>query len=721
MYSRSLKKFLLVAFSGINLLLLVLYAVETKLVPTPQAWIGSFSWEPAPSQFSLPALVQQIGSWVWQGVVFAGWLVTAWWLGRGLMRRWFTGEARDAGEEAILAVGLGFGAFSLAGFALGAAHLLHPVVIGLSAIAALAAAVGLARNPTRGTRPQGGEAGSSPLCQRGKEGEGAGSVTRHLRAVLRGDGLFFVPAITLCLVSLGFHLLGILTPPIAFDEMSYQLALPRLYLTNHGFVNTPFNHLSYLPQNIAMLFVLGLASGGFVTAKLFSLTLAVLTVCGIFVFGRRWVGGKASLAGAVLFMLTPVIGNQFRLAISDPGAGFYELTGLFLFVRWLGATDRSRLLLLSSVFWGLALGAKYTAIPGYLIAASLLVGGLVLQHRRSLIRGSLCRFTLPALLLWSPWLVKNWWYTGNPVAPLLSTWLPSRNFIFAGAYIPQVDYVSGRGIPQYFPFEGLADLFALPWRLATRYNDFNHDLGPVLLLCLVLLPLAFVRLMRTRKLLTLITALYWLAWLVTGVRMTRYFTAGLALSSLLGGAVIAGALARERRWVRVIVFLPFLVALGVHTMRVTAYQNTAKKPWGYLAARCSAYDYLDRMIRPDSPLRAYRFMNETLPPDATVLVAQEFRTLYLERNFLAATPWDHDYWHEFVRLSRDPGDLARRLRERRVTHVFINTYYLGDKTGKAFLSDWQDEDLRKSRRFLLECFEPLFFEDGLWVGRVKES
>jgi hypothetical protein len=112
-------------------------------------------------------------------------------------------------------------------------------------------------------------------------------------------------------------------------------------------------------------------------------------------------------------------------------------------------------------------------------------------------------------------------------------------------------------------------------------------------------------------------------------------------------------------------------------------------------------------------------MNENLPPDATVLVAHEFRTLYLERNFLASTPWDHDYWHELVLLSRDGDDLLRRLRARGVTHVFFNTHYLEDKTGKAFLADWREEDLEKSRRFLLECFEPLFFEDGLWVGRVK--
>lgn len=704
-----LRRAALAAVSAINLLLLVLYAATTKLVPAPGAWLATFAWAPATIPFSPPAFARQFVHWAWEGAVFAGWLAVAWGVGRGLLRRLFPGQARDAGEGAVLSLGLGFGALSLAGFLLGAARLFLPPVIGSLGAGALIALAWVHRRALRS------------LGRGGVTGAFAGPATRKVRAALRGDACFLLPALSLCLVTLGFHLAGILAPPIAFDELTYQLALPRLYLLNHGFVDTPFNHLSYLPQNIVMLFVLGLATGGFVTAKLFSLTLAVLAAWGVFAFGRRWVGGRAALTGAVLFMLTPVVGNQFRLAIADPGEGFYELTGLFLLVRWLGEPDRTRTLLLSSVFWGLALGAKYTALPGFAIAVALLVGGLVLRRAWGLLPGSACRFLLPALALWLPWLAKNWWYTGNPVAPLLSTWLASRNFLFAGAYAPLVDYASGRGIPEYFPLGGVADLLALPWRLATRYNDFNHDLGPVHLLCLVLLPLALGRLLRARRTLLLLAALYWLAWLLTGVRMTRYFTAGLAVSSLLGGAIVVAAAARESRRMRALVSLPFLLLLALQGLRIVAYQNTVKKPWGYLAARCSAHDYLDRMVRPDSPLRAYRFMNDNLPRDATVLVAQEFRTLYLERNFLASTPWDHDYWHEFVRLSRDSGDLLRRLRERGVTHLFINTYYLEDKIGRAFVADWRDDDLEKSRRFLLECFEPLFFEDGLWVGRVKAA
>lgn len=705
----SLSRPLLLALSGLNLLLIALYARETGMVPTPQAWVASFGWEPATVPFSAASFARRLADGGRQGVVFAGWLGVAAWLGNRLLRRWFPEAARDGGEEAILSAGIGLGALALAATALAAAGLLRPVAIGLAGLGAL---VALALTGSAAD-VSGRATGAAAACR--------DTVTGRLRTALRGDEVFFVPALALCVASLALHVPGILAPPIAFDEMSYQLALPRLYLANHGFVNTPFNHLSYLPQNVNMLFAIGLATGGLVAAKLFSLTLGVLAACAVFVFGRRWVGGKAALAAAAFFALTPVVGNQFRLAITDLGAGFYEFTGLLLLVRWLQEPGRSRTLLLSSVFWGLALGTKYTAIPGYAIALSLIVGAHLSRREWSRVPGSVGRFALPALLLWSPWLAKDWWYTGNPVAPLLSTVVPSRNFMFAGVYSPLVDYAAGLGIPQYFQVGSVSELVGLPWALATRHHDFNHDLGPMHLLVLVLLPLALGRLVRTRRLLLGLAALYWLAWLFTGVRMTRYFTAGLAVSSLLGGSVLAAVVARERRWLRMVVLLPFLIVLAVQGARIAAYQNRVKMPWGYVAGRCSEYEYLDRMIRPDSPMRAYRFINETLPPDATVLVAHEFRTLYLERRFLASTPWDHDHWHEFVRLSRDAGDLVRRLEERGVTHVFFNTRYLEDKTGKPFLADWRQEDLDKSRRFLLEGFETVFFEDGLWVGRVKRA
>lgn len=696
-----MKKYPVFVLSGLNVLLLVLYTATPKIAWTPRAWAGTFQWAPVTRGFSLPPFLQLLASWSGQFLIFGLWLVLAWWLGSRLMRAWFASEVMDGGEESILSLGLGLGCLSLLGFLLGAAHLYHRALIIPLGLAALFLV--LRERPAM-------------TCMI----RDAGRTTYGLFTV-QGDRHSWLFLFALCAVSFVFHLLGIFPPPVAFDEMNYQLALPKLYLLNHGFVNTPFNHLSFLPQNINMLFVLGLATGGFVTAKLFSLTLGIMAVFCIFTMGRRWIGEKGALLGAVIFLLTPVIGNQFRLAISDLGAGFYELTGTFLLLRWLVEPERPRLLTLSAIFWGLALGAKYTALPGYGLTALVLAGCLLLGNRRSWLLSGLLRYTVPALLLWSPWLIKNWWYTGNPVAPLLSTWIPSRNFIFAGEYQPRVDYVAGQGIPHYFPLHGLADLLLLPWSLATRYNDFNHDLGPVFLLCFLLLPLAWGRIRHIRKILLLLVVLEWILWLVTGVRMTRYFTAGLALTSLLGGAIVVRAMEREERWIRLVVFLPLLGALTLQTMRIIAYQNTFKKPWGYLAGRCSTFDYLDRTIRPDSPLKAYRFMNESLSADAKILVVQEFRTLYLDRKFLAATPWDNDYWHEHVRLSRDAAELRRRLKTSGVTHAFVNTYYLQDKTGSSFPVGWNDEDRKKSRLFLAECFEPLFFQDGLWVGRVKDE
>jgi hypothetical protein len=673
-----------------ELVLLGLYFARTGVAMTPSLAWDSFSWTTYHGAFE-PARFIAVWSMTICACVIAGaWFMLACGTGAAILAA-LDWQAETPHQQGLIAAGLGLGLLSLVLFALAVCGLVRPPIILVLGLGLLAfnswrwTGVRLPRlSWSWPTDPE-----SEPL----------------------------VLAAVLAAVLLLFHLLGALVPPTSFDEMDYQLSLPKLYALNHGFVSTPYSHFSFFPRNINLLFMLGLVSGGPITAKLFGWALSLFSALALYAFTAPRLGKRAAGFAAAVYFFTPVIGNQFRIAAPDLGTGFFELVGLFLLLDWRSKRSLTTLAL-SGVFWGLALGSKYTALPDFAVtlaaAAWLLRKGNPRATTSAL--GFLC---VTAGLLWSPWLIKNWWESGNPFNPVFSTIFTSRNFFFAGQYKATVDYSVGLGIPNYFPFNNWRDIVLLPWHLIASHNDFNHDTGPVWLL---LLPLSALSLGRRRDpwlgAILLVCGLSWFWWLCLSIRITRYFAAGLALSSLCAGWILDGVPERGRwRWA---LLLPVFLAWFQQAARMVVIQNDYKKPWGYLAGRCSLGEYL-AAVQPDCPFEAFDYVNESTPKDARVLVFNEFRTFYLDRDFLASTPWDHDYWLEMVRQSRTPDELLAQLKARGITYFVANENFRLHQTGLGRAEDWSTADLAKEKLFLPKVMRRVYRSgENVWVAKIRD-
>ncbi len=666
--------------------LLLLYFASTGAAVSLSDWLESFSWAPASRPFRASAFAAVLADSAWASLLYAAWMASAFCLGI-LIRKAVQLEIKERLPDALITTGLGMGSLSLLGLLLG--------LLGLYRVEAAFFLMGL------------------PLA----------AALRRAECKPRIPGLadpFLALGAALGLAVALFHLIGALLPPASFDEMNYQLALPKLYALNGGIVSTPYNHLSFLPRNMNMLFVLGLLTGGPLVAKLFSFGAGVLACLALYALGRRHLGERAAGWGTLIFFMMPVIGNQFRMAGADLGMAFYELLALTLLLEW-SQRRQTRLLLLSSAFWGLAAGCKYTALMGTAASALavLWLSRREAARRRCLELGALLG---PCLLILSPWLIKNWLDTGNPVTPIWSTLIPSRNFFFAGRNIPLVDYSVGLGIPNYFPLKHWKDVLLLPWNLTIK-RDFSHDLGPIFLMGAALSAgLAWRRPRGPVAVLAALSALYWAGWLQNSVRIGHYFVVGLALTSLWVGLLMDKAQAQWPRAAGAAALSMVLIALIQQGLGMTRIQNTLKKPWGYLAGRCSLEEYLGALFI-ESPIGAYRFVNSRLPREATVLLIGEFRTFYLDRNFIASTPWDHDYWHEWTRLSSSPQEMLEWLKRRGVSHVLVNEAYVLRQTGHPIVHPelWTPEDRTKARRFLRACVRPIFRDGSVWVGEVLRA
>ncbi len=676
---------------SVSCALLFLYGRQTKVFLTGTMWVHSFSLAPVSGPFSLRSFLGVFLTSLSSTLVCLSWIFVALFGGLAALKRIQIFPLFDA-RNLLMASGLGLGLFSLSTFVLGVFHLLYPI-----------SALALALNALIISFLELRETSLKPPFH----------LSPEFRETFREPAAFFM--LVFCALILIFHFLGAILPPTSFDEMDYQLALPKLYLLHHGLINTPFNHLSYLPKNMTLLFTLGLLSGGPIVSTLFSWTLGILCVLAVYFFGREKIGSSAAFWGAVFFFLIPVIGNQMRNAVADLGTGFYELIGVFLILEWAELKEKSWLFL-SAIFWGLALSSKYTALPGFGIACAFV---MFYSSKKGKGRAfdPLVFFSV-ALSLFLPTMAWNFFWTGNPLTPLLSRWVHSRNFFFLGRYKPLVDYAAGRGIPDYFPLKNFGDVVKLPWRLCVWHNDYNHDLGAAFLAAA---PLSFLSLKKKLSpwmiRLSFFIVSYWFFWALIPIHMTRYFVTGLALTSLMFGWWISEIFKMGRG--RYLLVIPLGFAFIQQGMRMVYIQNTHKRPWGYLSGRASQDDYIDAILA-DSPYDAEVYANRHIPGNSTILVFDEFRTFYLNRKFIAATPWDHELWHEVVAQSQNGREISQRLHELGITHFLANDTYLRGNSGFSWADPWSPKERLRAARFIAKRMKRIYTDGNeVWIAQIK--
>jgi 4-amino-4-deoxy-L-arabinose transferase-like glycosyltransferase len=229
--------------------------------------------------------------------------------------------------------------------------------------------------------------------------------------------------------------------------------------------------------------------------------LTALTVFGIYGFCRREADRTTGLFAGLFYYSAHYIAINSWSCGNDAANSFLAFLAMAAMVRWC-VKKQSSWWIASALFAGLSLSAKYTSLYG--VAAVGLVWGFV-QVREwwasrssgSAAEGSSVPPTplIPALgrmavwcaivfALFSPWLVKNAVWVGNPVHPFFYRQFGDQNInrsrtLTEKAVIP--------GTVLNFQQWSLERLFTAPWWLTMTGNDSVRGIGPVFLLFLPLL------------------------------------------------------------------------------------------------------------------------------------------------------------------------------------------------------------------------------------------
>jgi len=284
--------------------------------------------------------------------------------------------------------------------------------------------------------------------------------------------------ITVCIAA---NVMGVLVlagvPPVSRDALNHHLAVPKLYLERGGLVEIPDCPYSYYPMNLDLLYLIPLYFGHDIVAKYIHFTFALATALLIFVYLRRKTDTTYALLGVLGFLSIPVIIKLSITVYVDLGLVFFSTAALLFLLRWAETKFAPRYLILSAVFCGLALGTKYNALITVFLL-TLFVPVIYLRKNRA--SGGQLRavgygavYLLIALLIFSPWMARNYLWKGNPIYPLYeSLFTPDDepSSPMPGAVLPERNTKPAEG-------PGAGDTRdALPWgHFAYRHAVFGES------------------------------------------------------------------------------------------------------------------------------------------------------------------------------------------------------------------------------------------------------
>jgi hypothetical protein len=618
----------------------------------------------------------------------------AWTVGHRLSKWFLNGLFSTPLEALVFQLAIGFTSLSYALFGLACAGLYRRAVVG--GIVVLLAAAGCVSAP---------------------------------RSLLRAARSFSVPrradvAFVLCVgTAVACGLIAALAPETEYDALWYHLFLPARWLAAGRPVDLIEEYISLYPLAWEMLYGAATALGGPIAAKaLHFLCLPLVAVTTSLLTKRLFPRANPWVAMA-LVVTAPTILWESTTAYVDLALAWYLALAVYALVRYDVSPDR-RWLIVGATVMGMALGIKHLGLVALAIAATV----LAFREMRTATRRHAVRvvvvFASIALAIASPWYVRAYAASGNPVFPEMYSVFGAR---------PETRWSSDaeRSLRRFKDHFGrsrtAAHLATLPWDVTVHGASYGGTFGP---LFLILIPAGASWRRPTRAsaawVLLAGSAAYIAVWaspmssfqlrfLVPVVPFLAALAAHGAMrvgeaadATLRHGGAAAGAM------IVVLLLMNLPPAIEWHERDRVGWSGWLTHvirglPFAVVVGVEKEDDYLARVV---PSYRAWRFIDTMLPQSSRVLSFSGGDNLYSNRSRISS---DAIVAHEATwgTTAGEEREAARALTRLGITHVLFDKRQF--ETGSVRAIAIGTEEMRSC------CLAPVYEDDRFALYEVRSG
>ncbi len=408
-------------------------------------------------------------------------------------------------------------------------------------------------------------------------------------------------------------LMGALSPEIGGDALCYHLNIPKNFLNAGSIQPNYFDINSYFPMLLNNLYLIGLATGGVFSAKLFHLFMGLLLFITLkTVIFEETNNRNLSWFFALVLWLTPTIYNILSTAYNDGALTFYVFLALYLLIKAHDQMDW-KLFFISGVMLGCAMAIKYIALFSFVGLLGVWINEIFKKKNYIHSLRNFCIWITGFWLSSGYWLIRNWFITGNPMFPFFA------KFFGTDSYSDHYDqYGLGKNIYHFiFLFW---DMFHKP----TAFGSFGSRIGIFYFLFIPLMIIGFFYNKRSRNY-SIFTFLFLIALFYT-CQAHRYLLPALpavCVASVLGIGPLATLLK-----MKLVKITTTGIGLGILSIYFAAGLFHYRYNYLLFSGYWTPQQYLLKMER---TIPIANWINGSLPRDSKILIESETRQFYINR------------------------------------------------------------------------------------------
>lgn len=539
--------------------------------------------------------------------------------------------------------------------------------------------------------------------------------------------LTYLFGIIIILIIITEIILGTL-PPTAVDALNHHLAIPKLWLKNGGFYEIKWAAFSYYPMNVDLLYLIPLYFHNDIIPNFIHLGFGLATAWLIYNYLNHNLGRIPGLLGVFIFLSTPIIIRMSTVAYVDLGLVFFTTASVLAFLRWRSDEYKeNKWLFISAIAMGLALGTKYNALIAWFFVSLALVFLYSRDTEKQLLAiryGTV--FFLVSLLVFSPWLIKNFFLTGNPFFPLFKGVFNSSSSTTASAGAYSV--VSGDTNMGLFKIraimygENFWETLLIPFRFFFQgqdYSDryFDGVLNPILI---VLVPFAFMkRSLLDHKLFFVLFSVFFIlaAFFLDQIRI-RYILPVIPILSILTVMglinILNWTILLSIRWRNVLAVVILSAFIGIMSKNIfyikNYYQSIA--PMSYISGKESRDEFISHH---DHSYAAMKYINEFTSKKAKIrLIFLAQNGYYLERTYEDDPTFGMDVIHSLAASTSDDKTFQDQINALGYTHFLVRVDLFNQFLQNNYSSDASKLLLRR----MSKAMDIIYNKNGYLIYKI---